>query len=318
MSIKARKEAFEKSKKVYESVLLTFKGVEGWDVYNCSIPFMYKGRRHIFGRVERRGEWAASCVNLFYESGQDEFTVMHRVHFELEDPYIQKINNEMVFGGTHVVKNAGVVKSYFGYFYRGNVESLKYYTTGPDYMKDIRLVALKDNRIGVFSRKRTTEEVFVGFTVINSLEELTAESIASAEPIADLFEEGSWGGVNQAYLLQSGKIGCIGHYSYHDQTEDNEPIQAYINYSFVFDPESRKVEDPKVIGTKSCYPPCPAKKPFLVDCVFTSGMVVRPDGKCDLYSGVGDVGEGRITIDYPFPHHGPVVEGTLTFNASNL
>lgn len=316
--IKLQKEAFEKNKHVYESVLLKFRGVDGWDVYNCSIPFTYNGTRHIFGRVERRHEWAASFVRLFKEVSRDEFAPVPDIFFELEDPHIQKINGEMVFGGTHVVKNGGKVFSYYGYFYRGNVNELKYFTTGPDYMKDIRIVQLKDGRIGVFSRKRTPEEVYVGYTSINSLDELTMETIKMAKPIP-LIEEGTWGGVNQAYLLSCGKIGCIAHYSYPDETPLGEPLQVYVNYSFVFDPIHHSIEEGKVIGTKSCYPSCPAKKPFLVDCVFTSGIVMRADGKCDLYSGVADVGEGRITIDYPFEEYGlPVEGGNISFNDSKL
>ena len=33
---------------------------------------------------------------------------------------------------------------------------------------------------------------------------------------------------------------------------------------------------------------------------FTSGIVMREDGRADLYGGMGDVEEGRIVIDYPF------------------
>lgn len=315
--IKSQKEAFEANKRIYESVLLKFFGVDGWDVYNCSVPFFLNGVRHIFGRVERRHEWATSHVRLFKEIGKDKYMVVPNVHFELEDPYIQKINNEMIFGGTHVTKNAGVVESYYGYFYRGKVHELKYFTTGPDYMKDIRIVQLKDNRIGIFSRKRTKEEVYVGFALVNSIDELTTEVIKKAEPIP-FIKEGTWGGVNQAYLLSSGKIGCIGHYSYNGETPQKEPLQVYVNYSFVFDVESRSVLDGKVIGTKSCFPSCPAKKPFLRDCVFTSGIEMRSDGKCDLYSGIGDVGEGRIVIDYPFAEHGDIVIKSLHFNESKL
>ena len=35
-------------------------------------------------------------------------------------------------------------------------------------------------------------------------------------------------------------------------------------------------------------------------CAFTSGIVMRQDGKVDLYSGIGDTEVGRIVIDYPF------------------
>ena len=39
---------------------------------------------------------------------------------------------------------------------------------------------------------------------------------------------------------------------------------------------------------------------FLTDCAFTSGIVLREDGRADLYSGIGDTYEGRVTIDNPF------------------
>jgi hypothetical protein len=34
---------------------------------------------------------------------------------------------------------------------------------------------------------------------------------------------------------------------------------------------------------------------------------MRPDGKVDLYSGIGDAEEGRIDIEYPFAGHGQAV-----------
>ncbi len=41
-------------------------------------------------------------------------------------------------------------------------------------------------------------------------------------------------------------------------------------------------------------------RPDLADCAFTGGIVMRADGKADLDSGLGDMTEGRITIDAPF------------------
>ena len=48
------------------------------------------------------------------------------------------------------------------------------------------------------------------------------------------------------------------------------------------------------------------KVPTLKDCAFTSGIVMRKDGKADLYSGIGDCQEGRIVIDYPFAGYGRI------------
>ncbi|EPY28020.1 hypothetical protein STCU_01133 [Strigomonas culicis] len=312
--MKAQRVIFEREKRIYDKALLKFKGVDGFDVYNCSVPFMYKGKRHIYGRVEKRSEWANSHVRLFVETGKDEYSVLlHYRSFELEDPYIANIKGEMIFGGTHVRKDKGGMSSYFGYFYRGTPAHLTYFTTGPNYMKDIRLVDLPDGRIGVFSRPRLGTRASIGWTIINTIEELGEDVISKAKPL-DILGNDMWGGVNQAYLLTSGKVGCIAHYSYEDKVLNIEADQTvYLNYAFVLDPITRTIEGGKIIGTQGCYPPCPAKINSLHDCAFTSGITMRSDGKCDLYSGVGDTHEGRITIDYPFEGYGQIIDN-LTFH----
>ncbi len=315
MNNKELKETFEKDKRIYDSALLTFHGADGLDVYNCSIPFTgTDGRRYMYGRVEDPQEWANSFVRLFVETGKDDFTVVpNSMIYQLEDPYIQKIGEEWVLGGTHVRKSKGKVDTYYGYFFRGTPEKMTYFTTGPDYMKDIRLVQLADGKIGVFSRPRGGTyaggaKSMIGFTVIEKLDDLDAKVVEEAPYIEGLFDEGEWGGVNQAYLLSSGKIGVIGHMSYSDCTSDGVKLSVYINASFVYCPETHSAEHFKVIGTKSCYPDCPPKRPHLADCVFTGGIVMRTDGKADLYSGVGDAFEGRITIDYPFEGCGEILQ----------
>lgn len=306
--IKEEKIRFEEEAAIYEKALLTFKGVDGWDVYNCSVPFMWKGKQHLYGRVERRNEWANSFVRLFVKTGEDEFTVVEdNFIFQLEDPYISNIDGVMVFGGTHVRKTECKVFNYYCDFYRGSPQLLNYFTSGPDSMKDIRVVKLSNHQIGVFSRPKTAAYSAIGFTVIDSLDNLTPEVVEEAQPLNVLHAD-CWGGVNQAYLLTNHKIGCIGHYSYLDYDEFGMQIAVYMNYSFVVDPVTRDVEDAKIIGTKGCFPPCEPKVPKLVDCAFVSGIVMREDGLCDLYSGLGDAHEGRITIDYPFADHGDIID----------
>ncbi|RAV05033.1 DUF1861 family protein [Paenibacillus sp. YN15] len=316
MSLLERRAAFELNKNIYESALLAFRGVDGFDVYNCSIPFQWNGKRFLFGRVERREEWARSWVRLFEETGKDEWTLApDSMIYTLEDPFVSIINHEVVLGGTSVQYEAGKVSTYFGYFFRGSdLQDLRYFATGPRKMKDIRLVQLADGRIGVFSRPRGEEvkgkygsESMIGFTVINSLDELTSETIAHAPYISDIFGHGEWGGVNQAYLLDSGEIGIIGHICYRGQDHDGGELKVYMNMSLIFDPQTRLAADLRLIGTRTCYPPGPAKKPDLADCAFTSGIVMRADGKADLYSGIGDCQTGRLTIDYPFAGHGKIV-----------
>jgi hypothetical protein len=313
LTLPQRRAAFEASKCVYESATLTFHGVEGFDVYNACIPFSWGGQQYIFGRVEKRHEWARSWVRLFEQTGQDAWTLVpDSMVYQLEDPYIAWIGDELVLGGTHVRYRAGKLDTYYGYFYRGtDLHDLTYFTTGPDYMKDIRLVQLADGRVGVFSRPRSEEirrrfgsESMIGFTVVDTLDDLTDHAIAAAPYIEGLLGKDEWGGVNQVYLLEDGKLGAIGHMSYHDARAN----QVYMNIAFIFDPLTRAVDDLQIIGTRPCYPDGPAKKPHLCDCAFTAGIVMRPDGKADLYSGIGDTQVGRVVIDYPFAAHGAIVD----------
>lgn len=316
MRLVEQRELFEKEKRVYESNKLKFLGVDGFDVYNSSVPFWWNGKKYIYGRVEKREDWARSWVRLFEETDKDEWTLVQGdMIYQLEDPYISIINEELVLGGTHVRKSQGMIDTYYGYFYKGkDIHDLVYFTTGPDYMKDIRLVELSDKKIGVFSRPRSEEiralhgsESIIGFTIINDISELNAEIINNAIKIDGLFDKDEWGGCNQCYLLDSGKIGVIGHMSYKMTGDDGNDILVYMNISFVYDIEEHIALDLKIIGTRDCYPGGPAKRSDLIDCAFTSGIVMREDGKVDLYSGIGDTEVGRIIIDYPFEGYGKII-----------
>jgi len=131
--------------------------------------------------------------------------------------------------------------------------------------------------------------------------------ISSAKKIDGLFEDDEWGGCNQCYLLESGNIGVIGHLSHKKVDESGNEILVYMNISFVYDIDEHKAMDLKIIGSRDCYPEGPFKRPSLSDCAFTSGIVMREDGKVDLYSGIGDTEEGRIVIDYPFEGYGKIL-----------
>ena len=128
----------------------------------------------------------------------------------------------------------------------------------------------------------------------------------NAPVIPELFAAGEWGGCNQAYALADGNIGVIGHKCEMVYAEDGSFTRVYLNFSFVLDVERHLPLAQQIIGTRTCYPPGPAKKPDLTDCAFTSGIVMREDGKVDLYSGIGDTEAGRIVIDYPFAGFGAI------------
>lgn len=316
MNLAEQRKQFESAKCIYESSKLKFYGVDDFDVYNTSIPFQWQGKNYIFGRIERRNEWARSWVKLFENTGKDEWSAVGgSMEYQLEDPYISIIHDHLVLGGTHVRYTQSRIDTFYGYFYKGKeINNMYYFTTGPDYMKDIRLVEMADKRIGVFSRPRGEDilaeygsESLIGFTIIKDLDELTPDTIKNAKIIEGLFDKEEWGGCNQVYLLDSGLLGIIGHKSYKSVDKTGQLIQSYMNMSFVFDPVKHEAMDLKIIGTRNCYPDGPSKTPVLVDCAFTSGIVPLENGRVDLYSGIGDCEEGRITIDYPFKGYGKLV-----------
>ena len=308
MNAKELRKVFHETGHVYEGSLLTFDGVDGYDVYNCSIPFAWQGKRYIFGRVERREDFANSVTFLFEEVGPDHYApVPGAVIYPIEDPHVAFIGDEIIMGGTHVRKRKGEIDTLYGYYYRGrDIRFLTHFTCGPANMKDIRLVQMPSGKVGVFTRPRGEHilaeygsESIVGYCELDSIDELDETIVDKAKVIPGLFEDGEWGGCNQCYLLKDGHIGVIGHRCYREPTPEVE-LQVYINIAFIFDPETFEVSDMKVIGDKASYPDTPAMLPYLADCVFTCGIEMRADGKADLYSGVGDVAQGRIVIDAPF------------------
>ncbi|KAG5510360.1 hypothetical protein JKF63_07689 [Porcisia hertigi] len=305
----AERREFERTKVIRESVYITFKGLDTHDVYNCSVPFKLNGVYHMFGRVERRHEWVNSHVRLFRQTKRDEYTLVENaMQWQLEDPFVVKIHGEVLFGGVRVTKDHGKVSDYFCDFYRGTIDDLHYFTSGPKKMKDIRLVELADKRIGIFSHHKTGTSCITGFITVDSLDDLCSQVIDAAKPIDHTLFGDAWGGVNQPYLLSTGKIGCISHHGYLDAHPSGEAINVYCITSFVYEPSTNKCYDYKILGTKNCFPEYPPKALRLIDCVFVSGIVMRQDGKYDLYSGVGDTREGRMVIDYPFEGHGSIVD----------
>ncbi|CCW63539.1 unnamed protein product [Phytomonas sp. EM1] len=308
------KASFDNAKRIYESVLIQFKGVDGYDVYNTSVPYTYQGKIYLYGRIEKRTEWSESRVRLFVQSGKDEFTLVpNQQNFHLEDPFASKIQDMMFFGGTRVVKNCGNVSLQYIDFYKGSVERPFYYTCGPDRMKYIRLVRLYGGGVGIFSTHSTANHYSPSFTTIEKLEDLNMDVIAKAMPLdLDSFADASCA-VHQAYLLTSGKIGCICHHAYEEKREEDCPSTVYCITSFVYEPRTKKVLDIRVIATRNSFPNCSPKAPHVADCVFASGVVMREDGRCDLYAGIGNSHEGRVVIDYPFEGHGNISHDELKF-----
>lgn len=311
MGIREKREAFERDLLKEKGEILSFIGAEGYDVYNCSVPFVKEGKKYLYGRVEKPQEWARSRTMLFTEEEKDVWRrAEDSMIYQMEDPNVAPIGKELVLGGVFVRYSKGKGAGVFNLFYRGtDLEDMYYFTTGPREMKDIRLVQLLDGAVGVFSRPRFSSAdsggglSAIGYVRIDSLDELCDSVIEGAEHIPGVFGMGEWGGANQAYMLDSGKIGLIGHKAYAKEGDS----QAYVTVAWVFDPSTHRMLSEKVIATAASFPSVRPKLERIKDCTFPSGIIPGANGMWDLYCGVSDSHEGRVSIPYPFEGFGEIV-----------
>lgn len=196
------------------------------------------------------------------------------------------------------------------------LDYLREITRGPRKMKGIFFIGLegeeKDN-ILLFGRfeekyrflsldgkvrevtvKRVVWKVVDKSVVDNPKEFIRA--IQTASPVEDLFAWGEWGGVNDALLLENGKVGVLGHVARYDR----ERNKHYYATTFEFDPKTGQVENLQIIASKENFPEAKgvAKrvrgkgKDLLMDVVYFNGMeaYVTEDEKIMIkyYGGAGD------------------------------
>lgn len=279
---------------------LVFSGVGERDVYNVCAPFPDDGELVIAGRVEDRDKESSEVV-FFVERGGEWVPRSGAPVFALQDPFVAFIGGELVFGGIEVYfdgEDPHYVTSWRTVFYRGgSVSRLKPFAKGPMTMKDIRLIELENGRIGVFTRPMMVDgaRALIGYTEIGSLSELTEETISAARLCKNQFLPDEWGGANEAHLLKNGMIGVLGHIAWME--EDN--IRHYYPMAYAYDPERHRTTPIKIIASRAMFPDGPAKRPDLVDVLFSGGLIRHPDGTASLYTGVSDA-EAQV-IDLPDP-----------------
>ena len=277
---------------------IPFGGVGDRDVYNIAAPFEVDGEPVIAGRVERRDSELAESV-FFVESGGVWLPRPGAPTFpKLQDPCIATIAGELVFGGVEFPVALPDGEGWRMQFYRGTTpESLEPFLIGPDRMKDIRLVELQDGSVGVFSRPQGDRggRGTIGFTRVRCLDDLTAETIEAAPLLHDQFLPEEWGGANEAHVLSDGTIGVLGHIARMDAEGKH-----YYPMVFCLDPESEQAGPLKMVATRRCFPPGPAKRPDLEDVIFSGGLRRGDDGSAVLYAGICDAWAAQITIPDPF------------------
>ncbi|MBT4500316.1 MAG: DUF1861 family protein, partial [Gemmatimonadetes bacterium] len=238
---------FEGNQALSNGEKLVFAGVGERDVYNITAPFQVGEEMIIAGRVEVRDSELAELVFFVERDGAWWPRPDTQSYMKLQDPCVARIGGELVIGGVEypVTLDSGREGGRMIFFRGERLEDLERFLIGPDHMKDIRLVELADGRVGVFSRPQGEPggRGTIGFTAVDSLEELTAEVIAGAPLLAGQFLEEEWGGANEAHLLADGRLGVLGHIARMDEKEKH-----YYPMAFVLNPGNLERTSPRIIA----------------------------------------------------------------------
>lgn len=292
---------------------LDFKGVDK-DVYNITSPFEINGMQYIAGRVESRESETDSKVMFFLKSGDRWFLDEKAPVFDLQDPFISFVDDEIIFGGVEI-KLEMESSVYRTIFFRGKtIYSLKKFAEGPYGMKDIRLILLPSEisveisselnsklpGVGIFTRPqgKIGGRGRIGFMKIDAIDDfdkLKGEDYYSARLLEDFFMEEEWLGVNAIYKLKNGKLGILGQIACFTGNQKN-----YYPIVFVFDHKTHGFSNMKIIATRNELPEGKAKIPELKNVLFPGGLIRLSDGTATLYVGAGDAEAYKITIKDPF------------------
>lgn len=270
------------------------------DVYNITAPFDDGESVYIAGRVEKRDS-EQSRVVFFKEEHGTWKPVEELGALQLQDPFLTKIDGQFILGGVEIFKDDenSTEWNYRTLFYKGDsVQTLKPFVCGPDKMKDIRLCQLKNGRILVMTRPQgeVGGRGKIGYTIIDSLEQLSSERILEATILENQFTEDEWGGCNEVHLLQNGLVGILSHIAKFDAAGNRH----YYSSAFCFDPSNGDYSKMKIIAVRNNFEDGPSKRPDLRDVIFSGGLIRNEDGTATLYCGVSDAEGHMIEIEDPF------------------
>jgi len=284
-----------------KSKILKIRNVNGKTAYNPTTPFKDEEAIYMGVRVESLDSELDTKTHFAHKLRDDSWEINDSLSpLPLQDPVYMKIDDELYIAGVKVQDTTNGVL-WNQEFYRGDsIKNLEHFASGPEGMKDIRLVDLGD-RIGVFTRPQGKIGGLgkIGYLEVgntNELQKLSEADWYNVPLINGLFEDGTWGGVNQALRLHDGTIGVIGHKAY--KTESEAVLQKhYSAISFIFNPVTKIVSAFGKIAERKDFPKSPSKRsPELSDIIFPAGI----DKKFNLYCGLSDYCIGIKKIKNPF------------------
>ncbi|MGL4481840.1 DUF1861 family protein [Lactococcus garvieae] len=288
---------YRKEKSKVQAKKLIFTGVEGYDVYNISAPFMLNHQLVLAGRIEQRDS-EHSHVGLFTLNDKQEWELLDNgIFLELQDPFVTIIDQQVILGGVEVNFEGEKVLGWRTVFYNlKNIGKADFVFAGPWGMKDLRLKQLNDGRILILTRPQGDKGGLgkIGCTVIDNVSELSIETIEAAPLLENQFIDEEWGGANEIHIV-NGKICVLGHIG----SKDKEKNLHYRALAFEINEEHTKICNPRIIAERADFLEGATKRPDLVDVVFSGGLIL--DGpQAVLYAGTSDAEAQSLTLPNPF------------------
>lgn len=278
---------------------LIFKGISNKDVYNTTAPFMDHGASIIAGRVESRSNEISQV--MFFERYNNVWChIADSPILNMQDPFVTRINDEIIVGGVETFANPddNKIYSWRTIMYKGkDIFHLKLFFIGPDGMKDLRIVKLKNNQIGVFVRPQGAKggRGKIGFTKIDNIDDLSVGLLNRAPLLKNFFDDNEWGGTNAAYPINDKFVGILGHIACHDEKKNVH----YYSMTFILNTDTLEYSNVRIIARRKNFLPGESKRPDLEDVVFSGGLEFK-DKKAILYTGVSDADAQTLEIDNPF------------------
>lgn len=302
MNIYRMYEEFSKVKKDYGAHMIEFIGCEGYDVYNITAPFEFGDKTVIAGRVEKRD--SEDSMIVFFEKVDDYRyeKINTSKYLKMQDPFLSYIDDKVLIGGVETIKENNRIVSWKTNFYiMHDFNSFEFVFSGPEGMKDIRLLQQQDESILVFTRPQGEKggRGKIGLVKVDHLNEITPQIIDDAPLLNNNFEDETWGGANEMYLGETGEILGLGHIAVFDEDEVH---RNYYPMTFKVNLDTFSIEDEKIIAERSQFVGDDAKRDDLYNVVFSGGILFGE--KIELYVGIGDVNAQAIVLDHPFEKGG--------------
>jgi hypothetical protein len=277
--------------------LVRLVGLHDRDGYNPSNPIPDGAHPYSYVRVEPRADELDSWSIPFRQRVPDEWEIDESLpKLRVQDPSVAVIKNELVVSGVRITDHTPNHATWETVFFRGSSPAtLNEFAVSPPHMKDVRLIELQSGRVGIFTRPmgNVAGRGCVGYTEIDSIDELTTEVMARAEYLESQPIESQWWGVNAVFRLGSGLLGVLAHIAKFDGSS-----RHYYPVVFVFDPGRRTfVRDPEIIADRSCFPASGMKRPDLEDVVFPT-WIDRERGL--FFGGISDTRIGVLPLPDPF------------------